>query len=104
PMVEEDDYAPIPRDPPPADSVPTLLGGVVHLHYTAERTNPGTTDTLFAEQARAEEAAARQARRVEEARAAAAEEVSSPLPLAQQLANQPMPCPPVRWALSLVSE
>ncbi|MFT8795471.1 MAG: heparinase II/III family protein [Acetobacter orientalis] len=104
PMVEEDDYAPIPRDPPPADSVPTLLGGVVHLHYTAERTNPGTTDTLFAEQARAEEAAARQARRVEEARAAAAEEVSSPLPLAQQLANQPMPCPPLRWALSLVSE
>lgn len=101
---EEDDYAPIPRDPPPADSIPTLLDGVMHLHYASGPTTPSTADTLFAEQARAEEAAARQARRVEEARAAAAEDVSSPLPFAQQFASQPLPCPPIRWALSLVSE
>ncbi|GAN59967.1 hypothetical protein ACI01nite_01890 [Acetobacter cibinongensis] len=103
--AEEDDYAPIPRDPPPADSIPTLLAGVTHLHYsTSHARTASMAETLFAEQARAEEAAARQARRVEEARAAAAEDVSSPLPFAHPTQPQPLPCPPIRWALSLVSE
>lgn len=107
PPDEEDEYAPIMRDPPPADSVPSLLAGVAHLHYTPQRTTVTMAESLFAEQNRtpaAEAAAARQARKAEAARASGAEPVSAPSALTQQPALQPPLCPPIRWALSLVSE
>lgn len=104
---EEDEYAPIMRDPPPADSVPSLLAGVAHLHYTPRQNTASMAESLFAEQNRtpaAEAAAARQARKAEAARASSAEPVSAPSSLTPQAALQPPLCPPIRWALSLVSE
>lgn len=107
PQEEEDEYAPIMRDPPPADSVPSLLAGVAHLHYTPRQNTASMAESLFAEQNRtpaAEAAAARQARKAEAARASSAEPVSAPSSLTPQAALQPPLCPPIRWALSLVSE
>lgn len=107
PQEDEDEYAPIMRDPPPADSVPSLLAGVAHLHYTPRQNTASMAESLFAEQNRtpaAEAAAARQARKAEAARASSAEPVSAPSSLTPQAKLQPPLCPPIRWALSLVSE
>ncbi|MCP1230629.1 heparinase II/III family protein [Acetobacter indonesiensis] len=103
PIAEEDDYAPIMRDPPPADSIPSLLGGVTHLHRAPAKQQPSMAEALFAEQRRAQAAAAREARKAEAAHAAAETGVLPP-PFAKQNDQQPSFCPPIRWALSLVSE
>ncbi|MBS0960006.1 heparinase II/III family protein [Acetobacter thailandicus] len=102
---EEDDYAPIPRDPPPADSIPTLFEGVTRLQYdhTRARNHAAASQTTLS---RAEATAALHARRLEKERQITPQDtpLSAEFLARRGQQTQPVPCPPIKWALTLVSE